>query len=137
MIDPVQFTALKRTLALRQLTKLPDEALGELLQVLHDLLEDYGSLDTESFDNTISRRGIVSLAQMRAILEQADQRFGIAREGKPIAAVEAHDPEETQEATQILPDIFEDDVEEVTRPVHRPPAIATREAFMEWLQQKV
>lgn len=140
MLDPVQFTALKRTLALRLLTQLPDEALGELLFMMRELLAHHGALGSESLDTTLSRRGVVTLAQMRALLAEVDHQ--IIRAGAVVPQAETDDPGETQEAVQVMPDMFEDELDEldepdeITRPFDRPPAIATREAFLAWLQNR-
>lgn len=127
MIDSSQFDALKRTLALRLLTKIPDEALGELLYAMREIIDHYGSLDEESFETTITRCGIVSLRQMRELLAQID----VPQERQePVA-----DPQETQDAP-IVPLMLEEEFEEITRPVHRPPAISTRETFRIWLEEQ-
>jgi hypothetical protein len=160
MLDPNAFNALKRDMAKRLLTQMPDAALGELLFTLRELLEHYGAREaTDAHSKTILQRTVI-LQRMMALLEEAQQTETETQEAPKVTDNRSGDPtvaslpDETQEAPELVAasDIDETqeapEVEVVTdiddtqpqappdrpQPAHRPPAIASRKQFLAQLR---
>jgi hypothetical protein len=162
MLDPDAFNALKRGMAQRLLTQMPDAALGELLFTLRELLDYYGERDpSESDAKTVPQRTVI-LQRMLALLEETQQPETETQEAPQVTADPPQDqpvaslPDETQEAAEVepVPQLNEtqeapevepasqlDDTQPQAPPVHlqhahRPPAIASREQFLTQLRER-